>query len=471
MPDYDAIVVGAGPNGLSAAVELARNGCSVLVIEANDTLGGGVRSGELTLPGFVHDICSTALPMGPGSPAFNRLPLHEHGLEWIEPELPLAHPLDGGRAALMCKSVEETAEGIGVDGDSYRRLMGPLVENLDDLTTQLLSPLRFPSSPFLMARFGLQAMRSVTGLANARFKTEETRALFAGIGAHSFLALEQPVSAAFGLVLAIFGHRYNWPFARGGSQKLSDAMASYFQSLGGEIRTGWRVRSLDELPSARAILFNLTPRQILDIAGHTFSTLYRRRLQRYRYGPGVFKLDWALDGPVPWIAEDVKRAGTVHLGGTLEEISLSESQIKRGFHPEQPFVLLTQPSLFDPDRAPEGKQTLWAYCHVPNGSTVDMTDRIEDQIERHAPGFKNIILKRVVRYTLDVEASNANYIGGDIIGGAQDIWQLFTRPTASWTPYRTSAKGIYICSSSTPPGGGVHGMSGYHAAQAALADM
>jgi phytoene dehydrogenase-like protein len=406
-----------------------------------------------------------------GSPYLKQLPLREFGLEWIEPDLPMAHPLDGGRAALMHKSVEETAAGLGADADAYRSLMGPLVEKIDDLAEQLLRPFRFPRAPFLMARFGLQALRSTVGLTSARFQTTEAKALFAGISAHSFLKLTQPTSAAIALMLGIFGHRYNWPFARGGSQALTDAMVAYFRSLGGEVQTGWRVTSLDAVPGHRAVLFNLTPKQILNIAGGRFSAFYRWQLQRYRYGPGVFKLDWALDGPVPWTNPDVARAGTVHLGGTIEEIAISEDLANRGMHPEHPFVLLTQPSLFDPDRAPEGKHTLWAYCHVPHGSTVDMTGRIEQQIERFAPGFSELVLKRSARYTTDIEAENHNYIGGDIIGGVQDIRQLYTRPAVRPSPYRTSAKGIYICSSASPPGGGVHGMSGYHAARAALADM
>jgi phytoene dehydrogenase-like protein len=471
MPEYDAVVVGAGPNGLSAAIELARNGCKVLVIEANDTIGGGTRSAELTLPGFIHDICSTAIPMVPGSPFLSQLPLHQHGLEWAEPELALAHPLDDGTAAEMYKSVEQTANALGADGDNYRSAIGRYVEQIDKMGPDLLAPLHFPRHPFLMARFGLSGVQPATVFARRNFDTEHARAMFAGIAAHSFMKLHHPLTAAIALMLGIYGHRHNWPFARGGTQKFTDAMVSYFRSLGGDIQTGWRVRSVDELPDTRATLLNVTPKQVLDMAGHRLTNWYRTRLKRFRYNPGVFKLDWAVSEPIPWKAEAARRAGTVHLGGTMRELAISEDLVNRGLHPERPFVLLTQPTVCDPTRAPEGKHTVWAYCHVPNGSTVDMTERIEQQIERFAPGFKETILAKAKRFTFDVEAENPNCIGGEINGGVQDLWQHFMRPAPRWSPYRTPAKGLYICSASTPPGGGVHGMSGYHAARAALADM
>ena len=471
MPEYDAVVVGAGPNGLSAAIELARNGCSVLVIEANPTIGGGLRSAELTLPGFVHDICSTAVPLALGSPFLSSLPLDQFGLEFASPELPMAHPMDDGSAAEMHVSVERTANGLGVDSESYRAAVGPYVDRADDLAPDLLAPLGFPRHPILMARFGLSAFQPATLFARRNFRTEHARALFTGIAAHSFMKLNRPITAAIGLMLGIYGHRHNWPFVRGGSQKLTDAMAEYFRSLGGEIATEWRVRSVDELPSSRAVLLNVTPKQVLNLAGDRLSSWYRRRLERFRYNPGVFKMDWALSDPVPWTAEAARRAGTVHLGGTMQELVISEDLTNRGLHPEKPFVLLAQPSLFDRTRAPEGKHTLWAYCHVPNGSMIDMSERIEQQIERFAPGFRETILARHTRFTADLEVENANSIGGEINGGVQDIWQHFMRPAPKWNPYRTSADGLYICSASTPPGGGIHGMSGYHAARAALADM
>jgi phytoene dehydrogenase-like protein len=471
MSEYDTVVVGAGPNGLSAAIELARNGCSVLVIEANETIGGGARSAELTLPGFVHDVCSTALPLVLGSPFLSQLPLDQYGLEWVKPDLPLVHPLDDGSAAEMHTSLEQTAKRLGVDSDNYRALFGPLVEHADEIAPDLLAPLQIPRHPVKLARFGLRAIQPATFLARRTFKTEHARALFIGIAAHAFMNLNRPLTSAIGMVLGTYGHRHNWPFVKGGSQKLIDAMAAYLKSLGGEIQTGWRVRSIDELPATRATLLNVTPKQVLELAGDRMSPMYRRTLKRYRYNPGVFKVDWALSDSIPWTAEAARRAGTVHLGGTMREIAISENLTNRGLHPEKPFILLAQQSLFDSTRAPDGKHTGWAYCHVPNGSTVDMTERIEQQVERFAPGFRETILARSTRFTYDLEAENPNCIGGEINGGVQDIWQHFFRPAPRWSPYRTPADGIYICSASTPPGGGVHGMSGYHAARAALADL
>ncbi len=467
---FDAVVVGSGPNGLAAAVELARNGRSVVVLEAEDTIGGGTRSGELTLPGFVHDLGSAIHPLGYASPFFSTLPLDEHGLDWVHPPAPLAHPFDGGRAAVLERSVEKTGETLGpLDAGAFRRLMRPMARDFDRILGSILGPPRVPRHPLALARFGLRAVRSARGLAESVFECEAARGLFAGNAAHSFLPMEQGPSAAFGLVLGTLGHAAGWPFPRGGSQKIADALVSYLRSLGGEVRTGVRVRSVEEVPRARSVLFDVTPRQLLEVAGQHFPARYRRALGRYRYGPGVFKVDFALDGPIPWEAEGCMRAGTVHVGGTLDEISAGEAAVSRGEHPERPFVLLAQQSLFDESRAPEEGHTVWAYCHVPNGSNFDMTERIEQQIERFAPGFRDRILAKATMGPADLQRTNANHIGGDINGGLLDFRQLFARPAARLTPYSTPVPGLYICSSSTPPGGGVHGMCGYFAARAALA--
>jgi phytoene dehydrogenase-like protein len=468
---YDAVVVGSGPNGLAAAVELARNGCSVLLVEAADTIGGGTRSASLTLPGFTHDVCSAVHPMAVASPFFKKLPLAEHGLEWIQPHTPLAHPLDDGTAAVLQRSVEATADTLGTDARAYTRLMKPLVAGAEGLFDDLLGPFRIPRHPITAMRFGLRAIRSGKGLANAWFRTDTARALIAGLAAHSVLPLEQSPSAAITVMLGLAGHAVGWPIPRGGSQKIADALASYFRSLGGEVQTGRRVTSVDDLPRARAVLLDITPRQVLAIADHKLPARYKQQLGRYRYGPGVFKVDWALSGPIPWAAAACRQAGTVHIGGTLEEVALAERAPWHGEHPQRPFVLLAQPSLFDSTRAPEGKHTAWAYCHVPNGSTVDMTERIEAQVERFAPGFRDLILARHTMNTKGMEACNANYIGGDITGGVNDWWQLFTRPVISLNVYAMPARGLFLCSSSTPPGGGVHGMCGYFAAHAALRQL
>jgi phytoene dehydrogenase-like protein len=466
--DYDAVVVGAGPNGLAAAIMLARAGHSVCVFESAATVGGGMRTQSLTLPGFEHDVCSAVHPLAAGSPFFRSLPLADYGLEWIHPWAALAHPLADGSAVLLERSLEATASGLGPDAATYRRLMGPLVRDWDGIAHDILGPLRPPRHPVALARFGLHAIRSAAGLATGTFAGEQARALFAGIAAHGMLPLEQPPSAAFGLVLAIAGHAVGWPIPRGGSQRLADALATYLRALGGEIMTGREIRALDELPPARAVLCDVTPRQLLRLAGDRLPEPYRQRLRRFRYGPGVCKVDWALDGPIPWTAAVCARAATVHVGGTLAQIAASERDAWEGRTAQRPFVLVTQPSLFDTTRAPEGRHTAWAYCHVPHGSAVDMTARIEAQIERFAPGFGTRILARHTLTAPDLEHYNANYIGGDINGGVQDLWQLVTRPTIQPVPYATPVHGLYLCSSSTPPGGGVHGMCGYFAARWAM---
>ena len=468
MAAYDAVVVGSGPNGLAAAITFAQAGRSVLVLEARETIGGGCRSAELTLPGFVHDVCSAIHPLGLGSPFFETLPLGDHGLEWIHPPAPVAHPMDDGTAVLIERSVDETAAGLGPDGRAYRSLMGPLAADWIGLATDLLGPLAIPRHPVSLARFGLKAIRSARGLAESRFEGERARAVFAGIAGHAILPLERTATAAIALVLGTVAHAVGWPLPRGGSQRIADALASYLRSLGGQIETGSPVESLDRLPPARATLLDTTPRQLLRIAGDRLRGRYRRQLEAYRYGPAAFKLDFALSGPIPWRARECARAGTVHLGGTLAEIAASEAAVGRGEHPERPYVLLAQQSLFDPSRAPAGQHTVWAYCHVPNGSTVDMAARIEAQIERFAPGFRDRVLARSVLTPARLEEHNANYVGGDINGGAQDLGQMFARPALRVVPYSTPLRGLYICSSSTPPGGGVHGMCGHHAARAAL---
>jgi phytoene dehydrogenase-like protein len=467
-PTYDAVVVGAGPNGLAAAVELARNGCSVAVVEAESTIGGGARSAELTLPGYVHDLGSAIHPFGYASPFFRSLPLEDHGLEWIHPPAPLAHPFDYGAAAMLERSTEDTGATLGPDAEAYRKMMDPLVEDARRIEDTLTSSLRAPQHPIALATAGLRSLLAARGRAERLFVGEKARGLFAGNAAHSFLPLEKPPSALFGFLLGTLGHAFGWPFPKGGSQKLADALASYLVSLGGEVYTGIRVDDVQQVPRTRAVLFDVTPRQLLSIAGEHFTERYRRALERYRYGPGAFKVDFALDGPIPWKAKECLRAGTVHLGGTLEEISAGEAAVARGEHPERLFILLAQQSLFDPTRAPEGKHTVWAYCHVPNGSTFDMTERIEAQIERFAPGFRDRILAKSVSGPADLEGQNANLVGGDVSGGYMDLRQLLARPMIRLNPYSTPAEGLYICSSSTPPGGSVHGLCGFFAAHAAL---
>jgi len=469
QPRYDAVVVGAGPNGLAAAITLARAGRSVLVLEAKDSVGGGTRTAELTLPGFKHDICSAIHPLSLGSPFMRSLPLAEFGVEWINPPAAIAHPLDDGTAVLVERSVEATAAQLGADAGAYQRLIGPLAAHREAIMEDMLGPFPFPPRhPFQLIRFGLSALRSANGLSRGVFHQQRARAVFSGMAAHAMLPLDQPTTAAFGLVMAILAHSVGWPMARGGSQTITQAMADYLLTLGGEIVTSCPVSRMEELPEARTVLFDLTPRQLLSIAGSRLPSGYRQQLTRYRYGLGVFKIDYALSGPIPWKAAEIARAGTVHLGGTPEEITASEKAVWKTGALERPFVLLSQQSLFDPSRAPQGKHTVWAYCHVPHGSQLDMTGPIEAQIERFAPGFRDLVLARHTMNTAEMESYNPNYIGGDINGGVQDLRQLFTRPVARWVPYSTPDEKIFICSSSTPPGGGVHGMCGYYAARAVL---
>jgi phytoene dehydrogenase-like protein len=469
VASYDAAVVGAGPNGLAAAITMARAGRSVLVREAAASVGGGARSAELTLPGFVHDVCSAVHPLAVASPFFRGLPLARYGLEWIEPPAPLAHPFDDGTAALLERSIAATGETLGPDAGAWAALMQPLVAAWQPLLEDLLAPPRIPHHPLVAARFGVRAIRSTAGLATAAFRGPRARALLAGLGAHAPVPLDSPGSAAFGLVLGFTAHAVGWPLPRGGAGRLGEALAAMLRALGGEIVTGTPVESVEEI-HARTVLLDLTPRQVLRVAGHRLPAGYRARLGRYRYGPAAFKVDWALRAPIPWRAAECRRAGTVHLGGTIEEIAASERAAASGEHAERPFVLLVQPTLFDPDRAPAGRHIGWAYCHVPNGSTADMTARIEAQVERFAPGFRDVILSRSVRAPAALEQHNANLVGGDINGGALDLRQLLLRPMLRLSPYRTPASGLYLCSSATSPGPGVHGMCGHLAARRALRD-
>jgi phytoene dehydrogenase-like protein len=469
-PRYDAVVVGSGPNGLAAAIALARAGRSVLVVEARDTIGGGARSAALTLPGFVHDVCSAIHPFGRSSPAFARWPLAEHGLEWIDPPIALAHPLDDGSAALIGRDMAATAASLREDGERYAKLLGPIARDWDLIARELIGPFRIGGPlrhPFALSRFGLNAIQPVS-LLMRRFRGPHAQAVLAGTGAHSFLRLDQLATGAFAISLLAAAHAVGWPVPRGGSQRIADALASYLRSLGGEIRTGWPVASLGELPPHRAVLLDLTPRQVLAISGSRLRGGYARQLRRYRYGPGVFKLDLALDGPIPWANPDLLGAGTVHLGGTAAEMAAAARSVARGRIPERPLVLLAQPSLFDDTRAPAGQHVAWSYCHVPNGSSADMTEPILAQLERFAPGVGKRIVGRSAMGPAAFEAYNANHIGGDINGGLQDIRQLWTRPAIRWDPYSTPDPALFICSSSTPPGGGVHGLCGWYAARSAL---
>ena len=461
-----ACVVGAGPNGLAAAIVLAQAGVRVEVLEAEATLGGGVRTLELTLPGFRHDFGSAIYPLGAGSPFFSSLPLSDYGLEWIHSPAALAHPLDDGTAVMLERDLDEAINSLGVDGAAWDKLMRPFVEHWSEFAPEVLRPVSFmPRHPWLMARFGMVGLRSARAVAR-RFRSERTRALFAGLAAHSFLSLDEPLSAAFAILMAVPAHAVGWPIPRGGAQAITQALCGILSRMGGTLKTSSPVQSLSALEDYDLVLCDLTPRQLIAIGGEKLSDDYRRRLARFRYGPGAFKVDYALNAPIPWKAADCLRAASVHLGGSFEEIAASESSVRNGQHAEHPFVLLAQPSLFDSSRAPTGKHTAWAYCHVPNGSKVNMLEKLENQIERFAPGFRDCILARRVFSPADLEGMDANLVGGDIAGGVMDSRQFLFRPT--WRHYATSARNIYICSASTPPGGGVHGMCGYNAAKMAL---
>lgn len=464
----DAIVVGAGPNGLAAAITLARSGVGVTVYEAADTIGGGARTAELTLPGFRHDVCSAVHPLAAGSPFFRSVPLAENGCELAHPELPLAHPLDGGRVATLNRSLAVTSDELGPDGDAWRRLMQPVVAQWDNISDSVLGPiLRPPRHPLAMARFGIRAFRSADRLSR-RFTTDEARGLWAGLAGHGFLPLDRPLTASFGLLLGSLAHTHGWPFVRGGSQELVNALASYLRSLGGTIVCGHRVTSLADLPRARAVIADITPTQLLGLVGERTAPATRRKLLRFRHGPGVCKVDYALSQPVPWAADECGRAGTIHLGGAFEEISAAEAEVASRQHPDRPLVLVAQPSLVDERRAPAGHHTLWAYCHVPNGSSVDMSERVTAQIERFAPGFRDIILDQHVMTAADFDSYNPSFVGGDISAGSHEGLRLLLRPWPALDPYRTPIDHVYLCSAATPPGGGVHGMCGYHAARSAL---
>jgi phytoene dehydrogenase-like protein len=466
----DAAIIGSGPNGLAAAVALAREGYAVTVFEGAAEPGGGARTRELTLPGFHHDVCSAIHPMGLASPFLRGLDLGRHGLEWIHPEIPLAHPLDQGQAVAMHRSIEETAAQFSTaSARSYRRIFAPLLQRFDDLLEDLLAPPQWPRHPLSMTAFGLRILPSTLAAARAWFDDEGARALFAGNAAHSVLPLDRPISSqAIGLMLMLAGHAKGWPIAKGGSQNIVSALLAELASLGGTLETGRWIRSLADLPKVRVCLFDTSPSALVAIAGGALPGSYSKRLLHYRHAPGIFKIDYALDGPVPWTAGACRRAGTVHVGGFLDEMTRAEREVFHGIHPERPFVLTAQQSLFDPTRAPKGKHTFWAYCHVPVGSTLDMTDRIEAQIERFAPGFRDLVLARHAMNCADYERYNPNLIGGDIVGGMTDWTQLLTRPVASLKPHTTPNPAIYLCSASTPPGGGVHGMCGYWAAREAL---
>jgi phytoene dehydrogenase-like protein len=464
-----ACVVGAGPNGLAAAIVLAQAGLQVDVLEAESTSGGGARTMELTLPGFLHDFGSAVHPLATGSPFFSSLPLEDHGLQWIHSPAPVAHPLDDGTAVVLPRELDAARNALGADGDAWCSLVRPFVERWRDFAPEVLGPLRLiPRHPFLMARFGMTALSSARRVA-ARFRSDRTRALFAGLAGHSFLSLDEPLSGAFGMLMAITAHAVGWPVPRGGAQAISNALCSYLATLGGSLQNSSRVESLCDLQGYDLILCDVTPRQLLRLAKERLSESYKQALSGFRYGPGVFKVDYALSAPIPWKSSQCSCAATVHLGGSFEEIATSEKAVRHGTAADRPFVLLAQPSLFDATRAPAGKHTAWAYCHVPNGSKADMLPRLEAQIERFAPGFREVVTARRVLGPADLESLDGNLVGGDIAGGVLDIRQFLFRPT--WRRYATSARDIYICSASTPPGAGVHGMCGYHAAKAALARL
>ncbi|MFZ0291670.1 MAG: NAD(P)/FAD-dependent oxidoreductase [Candidatus Sulfotelmatobacter sp.] len=464
-----ACVIGAGPNGLAAAIVLAQAGVRVDVLEAESMPGGAARTLELTLPGFLHDFGSAVYPLGAGSPFFSSLPLINHGLEWIHSPAALAHPLDDGTAVMLERDLGEAKDSLGIDGPAWDKLMRPFVERWSEFAPEILRPVSFiPRHPWLMARFGMLALQPARVVAR-RFRSQRTQALFAGLAAHSFLSLDEPLSAAFAILMAVPAHAVGWPIPRGGAQSLTNALCRFLSTFESKLSTSSPVQNLSALATYDLLLCDLTPRQLLKVGGQRLSDSYKRRLGRYRYGAGVFKVDYALSAAIPWKATSCLRAATVHLGGSFEEIAASEQEVRAGQHPDRPFVLLVQPSLFDTSRAPAGKHTAWAYCHVPNGSKLNMLEKLENQIERFAPGFRDCILARRVFSPADLESMDANLVGGDIGGGVMDVRQILFRPT--WRHYGTSARDIYICSASTPPGGGVHGMCGYHAAKMALSRL
>ncbi len=465
---YDAVIIGSGPNGLAAGITLAQAGKRAVLFEAKGEIGGGMRSAELTLPGFVHDVCSAIHPLAMASPFFAKLRLENFGLDWIEPELPVVHPMPDGTAIALHRDLQTTANGLGEDGPRYLRLIEPFVKRANTLLPQLLNqPLRIKPLP-VVNRFAIKSFASAESLARKVFSGEAGRGMFAGMAAHSVRPLSERMTAAVGLLFCITAHASGWPLPRGGSRSIAMAMRGMFESLGGEVVTDHPVSNLSSLPPAEAIFFDLAPSAASRIAGDQLPSRYRKKLERFQHGPGVFKIDWALDGPIPWKSSDAMRAGTVHLGGELEEIAAAEAAVWAGQIPERPFVLVAQQSLFDPMRAPEGKQTGWAYCHVPRGCEENMTERIEAQVELYAPGFRDLILDRHVFSPSALAAYNPNYVGGDITGGVMDLRQMFARPAFRWSPYTTPNRKLYICSASTPPGAGVHGMCGQHAAEAAL---
>jgi phytoene dehydrogenase-like protein len=477
VSSLDAVVVGSGPNGLAAALTIARTGRAVQVYEGAPAPGGGCRTDELTLPGFRHDVCSAVHPLVLASPFFRTVDLAVRGVKLLNPAVAFAHPLDGGRAGAVVfsmdasASVDETAASLGTDAGAYRRLFAPLARDVDKVLPTVLGPLRGPPRhPVAMARLGLPGLLPLTRLAR-RFRTEEARGLLAGAAAHSMLPLSTPLTASYGMLFVALAHAYGWPVVEGGSSRVIDALVSELGALGAKVETGRWVKHLTDLPAAGAVLLDISPRHLAELAEERLSRSYKAAVGRFRYGPGVCKVDWALSGPVPWEAPACRRAGTVHLGGTLEEVAASEAEVAAGRHPERPFCLVAQPGVVDPSRAPAGQHTLWAYCHVPSGSSVDMTGRIEAQIERFAPGFLDLVLARATKTAAETERANPNYVGGDITGGMATLRQTLFRPTVRWDNYRTSSPGLYLCSASTPPGGGVHGMCGYWAARSALAGI
>jgi phytoene dehydrogenase-like protein len=471
--EYDAVIVGAGPNGLAAAIRIAQHGFSTIVLERNHEIGGACRTEALTIPGFLHDVGSAIHPLALGSPFFSSLPLQKYGLEWIQPEIPLAHLIDSDQAVFLRKSVDDTAEGLGPDASSYRKLFEPFVSKWENLLAEFLQPIvHLPRHPYLVAKFGRLALASVQRLLQTRFsQNASVRALLGGLAAHSFLPLDAFGSAGFALILGVLGHAVGWPLPRGGAKSIVGALSEHLRRIGGTVQTGISVASLSQLPRSRVVLFDVTPRQLVQIAGKDLPIRYRKALQRFKYGPGIFKIDYALDGPIPWIQEDCAKSGTVHLGGTFEEIAKAESQVSQGRHPRHPFLLLSQPTMFDSTRAPRGCHVVWLYCHVPGRSMFNMMNLIEAQIARFAPGFSKRVIARHITSTVDLEKGNPNLVDGTISGGANNLCQLIARPILSAVPYRTPLKNVYICSSSTPPGGGVHGMCGFHAANLALRQL